>query len=139
MAGSGLQPGQALRVPLVGERLVAQTEWRQAGALEVGKTVRTAVEELDVPVQYEQATVERVAVNRVLHDNEVPQARQEGDTYIVPVVHEQLVVVKRRVLVEELRITKELQTRTQHVAEEVRREEISLSHPGLEAQQPHGQ
>jgi uncharacterized protein (TIGR02271 family) len=121
----------AIRVPLVEEQLVAETNWRQAGVVEIARNVRTEVQELDVPVRYEQALVQRVPVNRVLEDGETAQAREEGDTLIVPIVHEEIVVLKRRVLVEELHVTKQVETRTQHIAEEVRRDDISISHPGL--------
>jgi len=128
----GSQADDVLRVPVVEEILTPLKQWTEAGALEITKTVRTEVQELDVPVQYEQASVQRVAVGRVLHDDEFPTSRQEGDTLIVPVVHEELIVVKRRVLVEELRVTKQVQTRTQRVSEEVQREEVNVSHTGLE-------
>jgi len=128
-----LQPGQSLTVPVVEETLVPVTRWQEAGALEVRKTVRTETQELDVPVRYEEATIERVPLNRVLAQGEALAPRQEGDTWIVPVVREEVVVVKQQVLVEELRITKQVRTTTQHIAEQVRREEVELAHPGLEA------
>ncbi|HEX6606900.1 MAG TPA: YsnF/AvaK domain-containing protein [Chloroflexia bacterium] len=129
-----IAPGEPLTVPLVEETLVPVTQWHEAGALEVHKTVQTVTQELDVPVRYEEATVERVPLNRVLADDEQPAQRQEGDTLIVPVVREELVVVKQRILVEELRITKQTRTVTRHFAEPVRREEVTFSHEGLEAQ-----
>jgi len=132
-SAQGIGEADVLRIPVIGERLQATTNWAEAGALEIRKTVNTVTQEMDVPVRYEQATVERVALNRVLVDGEVPSARQEGDVLVVPVVHEEVIVTKRRVLVEELRITKTVQTRTQHVAEAVRQEELSLDHPGLDA------
>jgi len=132
------ETGDVLRVPVVEERLIPQTSWTEAGEVQVTKQVRTSVEELDVPVHYEEAIVERVPVNRVLADNETPAPRQEGDVLIVPVVHEHLVVVKQRVLAEEIRISKRVQTRTQHVAEEVSREEVNLTHPGLNAHSAQG-
>src|SRR5690348_625947 len=127
-------PGEPLTVPLVEETLVPVTQWHEAGALEIHKTVQTVTQELDVPVHYEEATVERLPVNRVLAEDEQPAQRQEGDTLIVPVVREELVVVKQRILVEELRITKQTRTVTRHFAEPVRREEVTFSHEGLEAQ-----
>jgi uncharacterized protein (TIGR02271 family) len=128
-----LAAGESLRVPVVEETLTATKQWQQAGMLEVRKTVRTVTQDLDVPVQYEEATVERVPVNRVLADNETLAPRQDGATLIVPVIHEELVVVKRRVLVEEVRITKRLQTATQHFSEPVQREEVQITQQGLEA------
>jgi uncharacterized protein (TIGR02271 family) len=129
-----IAPGEPLTVPLVEETLVPVTQWHEAGALEIHKTVQTVTQELDVPVRYEEATVERVPLNRVLAEDEQPAQRQEGDTLIVPVVREEVVVIKQRILVEELRITKQTRTVTRHFAEPVRREEVTFSHEGLEAQ-----
>lgn len=128
-----LAAGQSLRVPVIEETLTATKQWQQAGVLEVRKTVRTVNQDLDVAVQYEEATVERVPLNRVLADGETLAPRQDGNTLIVPVIHEELVVMKRRVLVEEVRITKRLQTATQHFSEPVQREEVEITQQGLEA------
>ncbi len=128
-----LAAGDSLRVPVIEETLTATKQWQQAGILEIRKTVRTVNQDLDVPVQYEEATVERVPVNRVLADGETLAPRQDGNTLIVPVIHEELVVMKRRVLVEEVRITKRLQTTTQHFSEPVQREEVEITQQGLEA------
>jgi len=130
---AGQLAGQSLSMPLIEETLVPVKSWQEAGALELRKTTRTVQQELDVPVRYEEATVERVPLQRVLDEADHPAPRQEGDTLIVPIVHEEIVVVRRRVLVEELRITKRVQTRTEHISEPVQREEISISHQGLEA------
>lgn len=129
-----IEAGQTLTVPVVEETLVPVKTWQEAGVLEVRKTVQTITQELDVPVRYEEATLERVPVNRVLAEGEAVAARQEGDTLIVPVIHEEVVVTKRRVLVEELRITKQVRTITRHFAEPVQREEVEISHQGLDAQ-----
>jgi len=128
-----IQPGESLTVPVVEETLVPTTRWQEAGVLEVRKTVRTETQELDVPVRYEEASIERVPVNRVLGQGEAVAPRQEGNTLIVPVVREELVVTKQQILVEELRITKQVRTTTRHIAESVRREEVELAHPGLDA------
>lgn len=128
-----LAAGESVRVPVVEETLTATKQWQQAGMLEIRKTVRTVNQDLDVPVQYEEATVERVPVNRVLAEGETLAPRQDGNTLIVPVIHEELVVMKRRVLVEEVRITKRLQTTTQHFSEPVQREEVEITQQGLDA------
>jgi len=132
-APTSVTAGETLRVPVVEETLVPVTHWQEAGVVELHKTVHTVTQELDVPLRYEEATMERVPVNRVLAETDIPAPRQEGDTWIVPIVHEEVVVVKRRVLAEELRITKQVRTTTQHIAEQVRREEIDIAHPGLDA------
>ena len=52
----------------------------------------------------ETVEVDRVAVGRYVDGPEAP--RQEGDTLVVPVFEEVLVVEKRLVLKEEIRITR---------------------------------
>lgn len=56
------------------------------------------------PLFAEDVDVQRVAINQVVES--VPDTRIEGDTTIIPVVEEILVVEKRLVLREEVRITK---------------------------------
>jgi hypothetical protein len=56
----------------------------------------------DYPLYTEEAGVERVPVNRLI-DTE-PQTRQEGDVTVIPIVEEVLVVEKRLLLKEEIRI-----------------------------------
>ena len=47
----------------------------------------------------------RVPINRVLPDDAAtPEPRQEGDTLVIPVVEEELLVFKRRVLKEEVNL-----------------------------------
>jgi len=128
--------GETLAVPLISETLTSATHWQEAGAVEVRKTTHTITQELDVPRRYETADLQRVPVNRVLADNEVVEARQEGETLIVPVIHEEVIAVKRRVLVEEIRITKQVHTTTEHIAAPVLREEVEIAHTGLEAHGP---
>ena len=82
----------------VGKRTV------ETGRVQISKRVHEREEVVDVPLLREEVEIQRVAVNRVV---EGPVAiRQEGDTTIVPVVEEVLVVEKRLMLKEELRITK---------------------------------
>jgi len=128
----------SVTVPVIEETLVPVTQWQEAGALEIRKSVHVVNQELDVPVQYEEATVERVPVNRVLAAGETLAPRQDGDTLVIPIVHEELMVVKRQVLVEEVRITKQIRTTTRHFSEPVRREDIQITHQGLEAQPTEG-
>ncbi|MGI8587495.1 MAG: YsnF/AvaK domain-containing protein [Chloroflexia bacterium] len=127
-----LDTGETLTVPVIEETLVPVKSWQDAGVIEVRKIVQTVTQELDVPLQYEEALVERVAVNRILAETEQLVPYQDGDTLIVPVVREELVVTKQRMLVEELRITKRVRSTTRHIAEPVQREEVEISHKGLE-------
>lgn len=104
-----------LHVPVIREGIdVSKT------AVETGRvTVRTQVVERQEPVELsleqEEYTVERVEVNRPV-DAPV-QVRHDGDTMIVPVHAEEIVVTRRLLLKEELHIRRHVHERreTQHV------------------------
>ena len=79
-------------------------------------SVVTSVEERQVVVEQDiergQLQIERIAVDRAVE--EAPAPYQKGDTLIVSIVEERLVVEKRLFVVEELRITRTVST--EHVA-----------------------
>src|SRR5690606_37384862 len=73
---------------------------------------------------------DRVAVDRTPVYEEVdtpPQIREEGDTLIVPVVEEVLVVTKRYRILEEVRVTKYRDVRTETFHEELKREVVTVT------------
>jgi len=92
-------------IPIVQEELDVRTRRVETGAgVRIEKTVEEREERVDHPLLREDVDVERVAVNRRV---DAPVAvRYEGDTMIVPVLEEVLVVEKRLVLKEEIRITR---------------------------------
>jgi len=113
-------------VPVIEEQLSARSEWHDAGNI----TVRTQTEEVPQTftqqVEREEAFVERIPVGRVLAEGETIEPRQEGDTYIMPVIIEEAVVITRRVLAEEVRITKRTVQTTQTVQATVRRQRAEV-------------
>lgn len=115
---------ETLTIPVAEEQLVRQKRKVETGRVRVTKRVSTRVEQVDDPLVQETVHVERVAVNRPV-DEPVP-ARHEGDTLVIPVFEETLVVRKQLVLKEELRVTRR---RTElHRPQQVtlRREEVSV-------------
>ncbi|KYF63213.1 YsnF/AvaK domain-containing protein [Sorangium cellulosum] len=93
-----------LIVPVVAQELEVKKRTVESGRVRITKEVRERVEEIEEPLARERVFVERVAIDQVV--TEPPATRQEGDTLIVPVVEEVLVIEKRLVLKEELRITR---------------------------------
>ena len=100
--GLAVENGEVV-VPVTEERAEVSTRRVETGRVKVSKTVTERTEVVDLPLTREVVDVERVAVNRVV-DGPV-ETRREGDTLIVPVLEEVLVVEKRLMLREELRIT----------------------------------
>jgi uncharacterized protein (TIGR02271 family) len=93
-----------LVVPVVAESLRVERRAVETGRVRIHKTVEERAQEIDEPLLRERVEVERVPVGRVVET--APPVRHEGDTMVVPVLEEVLVVEKRLVLKEELRITR---------------------------------
>ena len=91
-------------IPIVEEELRAEAVPVKAGSVRVDKHVERMIRTFDMPLMHEEVEVKRVAVNRVV--KEMPEVRKSGDTIIVPVVEEELIVTKRLVLKEEIHLVK---------------------------------
>jgi len=110
-----------LRVQRTEEELAAGTREREAGEVRVKKNVRTDRESVAVPTRHEEVSVERVPLS-----GEASEAEIGEDEVQVPVTEEEIVVSKRPVVKEEVRIRKDVVEDTQIVEEDVRREEIDV-------------
>ncbi len=110
-----------IRVQRSEEELVAGTREREAGAMRIRKRVRTDRERVEVPVRREEVHVERVPVSEGSEGAKIGE-----DEIVVPVTETEIVVSKRAVVKEELRVRKEVVEGTEVVEEDVRREEIDV-------------
>jgi uncharacterized protein (TIGR02271 family) len=119
--GGTTEHDDELRVLRSEEELRAGTREREAGAVNVRKTVRTDRESLEVPTRHEEVSVERVPLS-----GEAAEAEIGEDEVEVPVTEEEAVVSKRPVVKEEVRIRKDVVEETEVVEEDVRREEIDV-------------
>src|SRR5919202_1882897 len=119
--GDDLEDEDELRVQRSEEELRTGTREREAGALNVRKRVRTAREHVRVPTKHEEVSVERVPVNE-----EGTGAQIGEDEVSMPVVEEEVVVGKRAVVKEELRLRKDVVEDEEIVEEDVRKEEVEV-------------
>jgi uncharacterized protein (TIGR02271 family) len=104
----------------IGKRIVG------AGEVRVHKRVQTQEVREIVPVMREDVTVER----RPLAEGAGLEPRQEGDTWFIPIVEEELVIQKRLVAREELVIRKRQVVEEQVIEETLRRETPEVLGPG---------
>ncbi|HEY1325595.1 MAG TPA: DUF2382 domain-containing protein [Casimicrobiaceae bacterium] len=93
-----------MNVPVLAESARVERRRRETGRVRVAKRVSVTERVVDEPVYRDDARVERRRVDRVV--TTLPRIRTEGDTTIVPVLEEVLVLEKRVVLREEIRITR---------------------------------
>lgn len=117
-------------IQLRAEELVPTKEWIETGAVLVRKGVEVYPQTIPVDLLHEEVSVERVPINRVLAEGEVAAPWQDGDVMVIPVVHEELVVMKRLVVREELRVSKVRVPARQNITDNVRRETISFETTG---------
>lgn len=97
--------GETVTLPVYQEQLQVGTRPVATGrGVRVHKRVRSAPHHVDQTVWRDQLDVRHVPVDRIV--GAPPAARYEGDTFIVPVLEEVLVVEKRYRIKEELHITR---------------------------------
>jgi uncharacterized protein (TIGR02271 family) len=114
-----------LVIPVIHEELEIGKRTVETGSgVRVHKSARNEQQTVDVPLIQEQVEVERVPVDRTL-DGPVP-VRHVGDTIIVPVMQEVLVVQKQLRLVEELHIRKVRTEKHQPQTVTLQKEEVTV-------------
>jgi uncharacterized protein (TIGR02271 family) len=120
--GGALEGEDEVRVQRAEEELRAETREREAGSVRVRKRVRTEREQVRVPKRREEVHVERVPVEV----REASEAEIGEDEIFVPVTEEEVVVEKRPVVKEEIRVRKDVTRDEEIVEEDVRKEEVDI-------------
>jgi uncharacterized protein (TIGR02271 family) len=105
LAASHLEMEDAIVIPVVAEEVQVGTSQVPRGIVRVHKRVETEEQVVDAPVAAEEVRVERVQVNTLV-EGAAPQIREEDGVVIIPVLEEVLVVEKRLMLREEVRLTR---------------------------------
>jgi uncharacterized protein (TIGR02271 family) len=111
-------------LPVMEETVAIHKREIESGRVRIEKTVHERDVLVDEALMREQVDVERVAINRYV--DSPPAVRHEGDTMIVPVVEEVLVIEKRLVLREELRVTRRREEVSAQQTVPLRREEVTV-------------
>jgi uncharacterized protein (TIGR02271 family) len=129
---------ERLVIPVIEEEVTVEKQVVETGKVRVSKRISEHEELVDVPLFREEVTVERVPVNLIVAER--PPVRQEGDTMIIPVVEEQIVVQKKLLLVEELRVRKEIVEHHEPRTVNVLKEEVEIRRvaAGNETGDPNG-
>jgi len=109
-------------IPVVEEQVQVLKRAVETGKVHIKKVVQEREETVDVPLRAEEIEVRRVAINRTV-DGPV-SIRHEGDTLIIPLLEEVLVVQKQLRLKEEVHVIKK-QT------EQRRPEQVTLRHEAV--------
>jgi uncharacterized protein (TIGR02271 family) len=92
-----------LVIPVLVEETVVGTQQVTRGIVRVHKRVETQEQIVDIPISSEEISVERLPINTFV-EGEAPRMREEDGVVIIPVLEEILVVEKRVMLREEVRL-----------------------------------
>ena len=117
---------EQLTVPVVQETVKVDRKMVDTGrGVRIEKRVVEHEEEVDAPLMLEELAVERIPIDRIIAGPE-PQQHYEGETLVVPVLEEVLVLEKRVRLKEEVRITRRQRQVHQPQRVSLRTEEVSV-------------
>jgi uncharacterized protein (TIGR02271 family) len=136
--GAGADPREPpLVLPVIEETLGVEIRPVETGRVRIRKVVTEREELVDLPLRREEVIIRRVPINRVV-EGPLP-VRYEGDTMIISLLEEVLVVDTRLLLTEEVHITTR-RTET-HTPERVtlRHEDVTIERVDLERKEPHSQ
>ena len=119
---------ETLRIPLAAEELTAYKQAALLGRVHLHKGVETVEQRLTVPVFHEEAVIERIPPDQ--YDGSAPTNPNET---IIPILEEQLVVEKRSVVKEYIRVRKNVITEQRDIHDTVRREYVEASEERTDA------
>jgi uncharacterized protein (TIGR02271 family) len=112
-------------VPLHEERVSVSKRVVDQGGLEISRKTVVHDHLVEEMLAREKVEVERVPMGKAI--DRMPSTREEGDTIIVPVVEEVLVVERRLVLKEEVRIRRIRTTERHQETVKLRKQEAVIT------------
>ncbi|MCK6545006.1 DUF2382 domain-containing protein [Myxococcota bacterium] len=119
---------KVLVLPLARESLAIERRTIPTGQVHIHTKVRARNVRGEVPIEQRSVHVERVPKGEIVAA--WPEPWRDGETLVIPVVEEELVVEKRLVLREELRVTTTVHTSSAPYDVELRSEELEIERVG---------
>jgi uncharacterized protein (TIGR02271 family) len=113
-----------MTIPVVVEELDVHKRKVTTAHVRVVKRVHRREQVVDEPIVSETVEVQRVPINQPVE--QLPEVRQEGDTTIIPVLEERLIVTKQLVLVEEVHVIRRRHERHEPQTVTLAREQVDI-------------
>lgn len=111
-------------IPVIHETATVHKEMIESGKVRVQTRVSEVEKNLEIPLVRENYEIKRVPVDEFIDEH--PSIREEGDSIIIPVVEEVVVVQKKLKLVEEVHLVKRQITETHKETVTLKQEEIRV-------------
>jgi len=117
-------------IPLLAEDVSITKQQRTTGRLKISTVTRQHEHLVDELLACESVEIDRVPVGRVVE--RTPEMREEGDTLIIPVMEEVLVLERRLILKEEVRVRRVRTARKHQERVRLRRQEAVITRDSRE-------
>ena len=95
------EAGEAV-LPLLAEEVTVSKQTVETGRVQVSRITHEREQLIDELLAHEAAEIDRIPINRKI--DTMPSVREEGDTVVIPIVEEVLVIERRLLLKEEVRV-----------------------------------
>jgi uncharacterized protein (TIGR02271 family) len=118
------QQADQIVLPVIEEQLNVEKHDVQGRRVRIAKTVSEREVLVDEPLMQEHVEVNRVVVNQIV--DEIPPIRYEGDTMIVPILEEIVVIDVRLIVREEVHIVRHREELHEPQRVVLRREEVQI-------------
>jgi uncharacterized protein (TIGR02271 family) len=111
-------------VPVIEETPSIRKEKVTTGKIRVERKTTRELKKIQIPVKIEEIEIKRIPFNeRVV---EIPQTRVEGDTTIIPLIEERIVMERHYILKEEVRVRRVVREEINDVEAEVGSQDITI-------------
>jgi uncharacterized protein (TIGR02271 family) len=114
-------------IPVIEEYVTLDKQEVEVGRLHIRKKIKEQDEIISIPLFHDDFNIEHVKVGKQV-DGALPEVRFEGDTIVIPVLREEVIIQKRLMLVEEVRITKNKIVSNYEQQVTLRKEEVVIEH-----------
>ena len=122
-------PGETI-IPLLAEEVEVTKETVETGRVQVTRVTHEREQLIDELLNHQTAEVERVQIGQ--HVDTMPAVREEGDTIVIPIVEEVLVIERRLFLKEEVRVRRVGSTERHQESVTLRHHEAVIKHLPVE-------
>ena len=123
-------------LPLLAEEVAVTKRVVETGRVQVARVTHEREELIDELLSRETAEVERVRIGQPV--DTMPAVREEGDTIVIPIVEEVLVVERRLFLKEEVRVRRVRSTERHQESVTLRHHEAVVTRIPVETPAPGG-
>jgi len=95
------EAGEAV-LPLLAEEVTVSKQTVETGRVQVSRITHEREQLVDELLAHDLAEIDRIPINRTI--DTMPSVREEGDAVVIPIVEEVLVIERRLLLKEEVRV-----------------------------------